>query len=178
MPANPAIKALRLLRSWLLLVIISLSQLVLNSLGYISFDLLSLGWLYVSHGTSPATTVTLALLTGLLAESQSLAPQGMMILHYAGLSLLLLHLEEHIQPARKNYLFYGGVPILTGSVNMLLTTTLYPHLTRWHLSQHLLHTSFSLTIQTILVLGWIAWRGRRSDGGSSHPDIPYPHSRN
>ena len=156
-----------LVRAWLLLVIISLSQYVLNSLGYISFDLLSLGWLYVSYGMRPATTVTLALFTGLLAESQSLAPQGMMILSYAGLSLFVLHLQGHIQHARKNYVFYGGLPILTSSVNMLLIAILYPHLTRWHLSQHLLHISLSLTIQTILVLGWIAWREQRHTHSSS-----------
>ena len=107
-------------------------QTIINNLGYLSFNLLAVGWLYVTRNSPPRDTLILAALTGFLAESQSLIPRGMMIMSYIISGGLMIYLRTHIQTQKRDYLFYSLIPALMGLTHSILIRALYPHLLWTH----------------------------------------------
>ena len=172
------------LSSIIMLAGICWCQTIINHLSTLSFDLLALGWLYVTRNSTQRDTLILAALTGFLAESQSLIPRGMMIMTYVLAGGLMIYLRTHIQTQKRAYVFYSVIPALSSLTHTILIKTLYPHLLWTHFSALITQIWLSLLVQTSIVIGWLYWQQRTrylSSHYSGHHSYQYPtksHSSN
>lgn len=153
---------IKAIRPILILQTACLMESLVDYVTDLNCDFLSLGWVYVVQKSSFATTLVWAGVAGFLAESQSLTPQGMMIVIYALIGGLLSMIRPSMMSSDQDIFFYVATPILVGlwiSVFIwILNSHLWSGLFSVHsnpLSLHLGKLWGTLLIQSIITLLWV-----------------------